>query len=81
MKCVISGSSGFIGSNLVEACLNKGWETIGIDNNIYLSTIVRKVEANSKEEAIGKFVLGTQSTESFKKVNLECIELSELISL
>lgn len=32
MKVAIDGSAGFIGSNLVEACLRKGWEVIGIDN-------------------------------------------------
>ena len=32
MKVAITGSAGFIGSNLVEACLKKGWEVIGIDN-------------------------------------------------
>lgn len=32
MKVAITGSAGFIGSNLVEACLAKGWEVIGIDN-------------------------------------------------
>ncbi|KKL24984.1 hypothetical protein LCGC14_2409850, partial [marine sediment metagenome] len=32
MKVAIAGSSGFIGSNLVEACLKKNWEVIGIDN-------------------------------------------------
>jgi len=32
MKVAITGSAGFIGSNLVEACLNKGWDVIGIDN-------------------------------------------------
>jgi nucleoside-diphosphate-sugar epimerase len=29
--CVV-GSAGFIGSNLVDACLNKSWETVGVDN-------------------------------------------------
>jgi len=32
MKVAITGSAGFIGSNLVEACLKKGWEVIGVDN-------------------------------------------------
>jgi len=32
MKVVITGSAGFIGSNLVEACLKKGWDVVGIDN-------------------------------------------------
>lgn len=32
MKVAITGSAGFIGSNLVEACLDLGWEVVGIDN-------------------------------------------------
>lgn len=32
MKVCITGSAGFIGSNLTEACLRKGWEVVGIDN-------------------------------------------------
>lgn len=32
MKVAITGSAGFIGSNLVEACLKKGWRVIGVDN-------------------------------------------------
>jgi len=32
MKVAITGSAGFIGSNLVEACLDKGWDVIGVDN-------------------------------------------------
>lgn len=32
VKCVITGCAGFIGSNLTKACLDKGWEVIGLDN-------------------------------------------------
>jgi nucleoside-diphosphate-sugar epimerase len=32
MKVAITGSAGFIGSNLVDACLDLGWDVIGIDN-------------------------------------------------
>jgi nucleoside-diphosphate-sugar epimerase len=32
MKVAITGSAGFIGSNLVDACLEKCWHVIGIDN-------------------------------------------------
>jgi nucleoside-diphosphate-sugar epimerase len=32
VKVAITGSAGFIGSNLVEACLKKGWDVVGIDN-------------------------------------------------
>ena len=32
MKICICGSAGFLGSNLVEACLRKNWDVLGIDN-------------------------------------------------
>lgn len=32
MKVAITGSAGFIGSNLVEACLQEGWTVVGLDN-------------------------------------------------
>lgn len=32
MKVAITGAAGFIGSNLVSACLSKGWDVVGIDN-------------------------------------------------
>lgn len=32
MRVAITGSAGFIGSNLVEECLRKGWDVVGIDN-------------------------------------------------
>lgn len=56
-------------------------ELVGTNNNILMSTIVRKVDANSKEEAIGKFIIGTSSIKAQQKLNVECIELSELASL
>lgn len=32
MKVIITGAAGFIGSHLVDQCLEQGWEVIGIDN-------------------------------------------------
>lgn len=32
MKVVITGSAGFIGSNLTDRCLDLGWEVLGVDN-------------------------------------------------
>lgn len=40
MKVAITGCGGFIGSNLAEACLRRGWDVIGIDN---LSTGMKEV--------------------------------------
>ncbi len=31
MNALITGVSGFIAPHIVEACLNKGWNTIGVD--------------------------------------------------
>ena len=56
-------------------------EKNGFNTNFNVSTVIRKVEAETKEEAIGKFVLNTSSIVAFKKLNIDCIELSELISL
>lgn len=32
MKVLVTGSAGFIGSNLTEDCVKKGWEVVGVDN-------------------------------------------------
>jgi len=56
-------------------------ERNGTNNNILMSTLVRKVEASSKEEAIGKFVLMSNDIKAKQKLNIECIKLSELASL
>lgn len=32
MKIILTGCAGFIGSNLLDYCLNKGYEVIGLDN-------------------------------------------------
>jgi len=56
-------------------------ERIGLNNNVLMSTVVRRVDANSEEEAIGKFVLGTNHIKAQRKLNIECAALSELKSL
>jgi len=56
-------------------------ERNGINNNILMSTLVRKVEAKSKEEAIGKFALMSNDIKAKQKLNIECIKLSELASI
>jgi len=32
MKCLVTGACGFIGSNLVDSLISKGWSVVGIDN-------------------------------------------------
>ncbi len=56
-------------------------ESTRTHNKVQMATIVRKVYANSEEEAIGKFVLGTNEIKANKKLIIECVELSDLKSL
>ena len=53
----------------------------GHDNNIVMETIVRQVLAESEEQAIGKFVIGTSEIKANKKLNIECYELGTLKKL
>lgn len=46
--------------------------------NILLSTHVRKIKANSKEEAIGKFVIEIQELKPYQKLDVECYLLDDL---
>ena len=43
-----------------------------------MSNIIRLVKAETKEAAIGKFVIETQSLQAMKKLDIECYDLSEL---
>jgi hypothetical protein len=51
----------------------------GNNKNISMSNVVRQIEAESKEIAIGKFVIATQDIKAQKKLNIECYDLSELL--
>lgn len=54
---------------------------VGSEKNIFMSNIVRQVEADSEEEAIGRFVLATKDIKAFKKLDIECYDLSRLASV
>jgi hypothetical protein len=49
--------------------------------DIAMSNVVRKIEAETKEIAIGKFVLATQDIKANNKLNIECYDLTELKSV
>ncbi len=51
----------------------------GNNKNISMSNVVRQIEAESKEIAIGKFVIATQDIKAQKRMNIECYDLSELL--
>ena len=46
---------------------------------VRMSNIVRQVDAESRELAIGKFVVSTQNIKALKKMDIECYELSQLL--
>ena len=54
-------------------------EIVGNNKNTIMENIVRQIKAESKEIAIGKFVIATQDIKAQKKMNIECYDLSELL--
>lgn len=50
-------------------------------NDISVDCIIRRVDATSKEEAIGKFVLSTEGIKAEKKLLINCVELEDLTSI
>ena len=54
-------------------------EIVGSSKNTIMQNIVRQIKAESKEIAIGKFVIATQDIKAQKKMNIECYDLSELL--
>lgn len=51
----------------------------GINKNISMSNVVRRIEAENKEITIGKFVIATRDIKAKNKLNIECYELSNLL--
>jgi hypothetical protein len=56
-------------------------EFVGNNKNTIMGNIVRQIKAESKEIAIGKFVIATQDIKAIKKLEIECYDLSELMSV
>lgn len=56
-------------------------EIVGNSKNTIMENIVRQIKAESKEIAIGKFVIATQEIKAIKKLEIECYDLSELKSV
>lgn len=56
-------------------------EFVGNNKNTIMKNIVRQIKAESKEIAIGKFVIATQDIKAIKKLEIECYDLSELRSV
>lgn len=53
-----------------------------LQNNIKMYVIIRKVEAETKEEAIGKFIVNTASLKFTKRIDpINCIEFDTLITI
>lgn len=51
------------------------------EQQVTISNIIRKVQANSKEEAIGKFVLSTANIRAHQKLEIDCFDIDELDTL
>ena len=63
MRAYITGCAGFIGSNMVETLLAKGWEIVGVDN---LST--------GRKEFVNKFF----ENKKFKFLNIDLLNQNEI---
>jgi predicted Ser/Thr protein kinase len=52
------------------------------NNNIQMTTVIRRVVANNKEEAIGKFLVNTNEKAFKRRIDpIDCFLLSELSSI
>lgn len=64
MKAYITGCAGFIGSNMVQALLAKGWEVIGVDNF-----------TTGRKEFIDKF----SENNNFKFFNIDLCDQNKIL--
>ncbi len=53
-------------------------EIIGNINTINLETVVRRVVADSQEQAIGMFILNTKDIKAVRRLDVDCILLDSL---
>ena len=53
----------------------------GKNRTIGVSNVIRQIEAESIEIAIGKFVIATRQIKALTKLNIECYDLAELLSV
>ena len=65
---------------VIQMCIEKEEKTFR-SNNVNMINIVRQVDAENKEAAIGKFILATERIVVKQKLNIECYDLTELNSL
>ena len=56
-------------------------EIVGNSKNTIMRNIVRQIKAETKENAIGKFVINTKHIKAINKLEIECYDLSELKSV
>lgn len=49
--------------------------------DVLMSNIIRKINAETKEIAIGKFVIETQNIKAYNKLDLECYDIEEIKSI
>lgn len=56
-------------------------EIIGQNNNIKIDTIIRKVIADTPEEAVGKFILETNPIVAQKKLEPTVFMLEQLLQI
>lgn len=54
---------------------------VGSASTVSLQVVVRRVEAENQEEAIGKFVLATDEIKAERKLKIECIPYENLAAI
>ena len=55
---------------IVQTIITKE-EVVGLTKTTNVENVIRQVYANSEEEAIGKFVIGTQDIKAIKRLDIK----------